>query len=182
MNDADKLRALLGPPPTDSSPPIDWQAIESALGTQLPSDYRQLIDCYGPGAYLDGFQIFGPCTKNRNLDLLTLFKLWRATELEVRNVSDGADGLTVFPDRGGLLLWGNSVAGNPLCWNCQGEPDEWKVAFADRGTSEQWHTDLNLIDFLESLLDKNVYELFEGTYHPDFLPRYMPVEPARKPD
>lgn len=46
----EKLRLLTGWEPIPR-PAVDWPATEAALGTPLPSDYKEVVDLFGPGSF-----------------------------------------------------------------------------------------------------------------------------------
>jgi hypothetical protein len=43
----------LAPPPggEPEPPPVDWARLESSLGASVPSDYKWLVEAYGPGTF-----------------------------------------------------------------------------------------------------------------------------------
>ncbi|GAA3368815.1 hypothetical protein GCM10020367_08690 [Streptomyces sannanensis] len=47
---AEKLRILTGWEP-GPRPAVDWSAAEAALGTALPSDYKEIVDLFGEGSF-----------------------------------------------------------------------------------------------------------------------------------
>lgn len=49
---------------------VDWAAVESAVGTRLPDDYKQFAALYGPGVFCDYLRIFHPHGPTAWVDLL----------------------------------------------------------------------------------------------------------------
>ena len=63
----------LVPPPTSPSAignEAGWRSVEKELGTELPNDYKQLINTYGSGIWQDFWYVYNPFCKNENLNLL----------------------------------------------------------------------------------------------------------------
>ncbi|CAM5700953.1 Knr4/Smi1-like domain-containing protein OS=Streptomyces griseomycini OX=66895 GN=FHS37_005303 PE=4 SV=1 [Streptomyces griseomycini] len=63
----------LCPPPAEPPPPVDWAQAERALGTALPTDYKQLVETYGDGIFDETIWLLVPgsahddstCTRRR---------------------------------------------------------------------------------------------------------------------
>jgi hypothetical protein len=53
----------LAPAPAEGSAVvIDWEQFEGSLGVTLPSDYKWLIEAYGPGTFDDFFYVLQPAS------------------------------------------------------------------------------------------------------------------------
>ncbi|MEU2245214.1 hypothetical protein ABZ572_38205, partial [Streptomyces sp. NPDC018338] len=58
MTGIDRLTSLCSPPPT--APSTDWPSIEQSLGMPLPTDYKQIADTCGPGAFCGFLHLYHP--------------------------------------------------------------------------------------------------------------------------
>jgi hypothetical protein len=66
------LAAIWGLLPIDWAAPgsLDWQAAETAVGTEIPDDYKRFADAYGPGLVEDHLIICTPGVVTGWTDLL----------------------------------------------------------------------------------------------------------------
>ncbi|MFC5173080.1 SMI1/KNR4 family protein [Streptomyces mutomycini] len=131
----------------------DWPAVERALGTALPTDYRQLVETYGGGVFDETIWLLDPACPDDDHELLaqatesaeTLKKLW---EVEPRPTQLQESGAEVLPwayieGTGAMLYW--------LVKPGQ-EPDEWTVMF-NEGRGPLWeHHDAQCASFLLAVL------------------------------
>lgn len=62
VDDLARLVNLLRLPPMDGAHwrSTDWAAVDSALGAELPGDYKRFVDAYGPGAINDHLLVCAP--------------------------------------------------------------------------------------------------------------------------
>ncbi len=56
-------------PPPGSPRPTDWDAVESLLRRPLPTDYKQLVDIYGPGSFCGFLHLYTPRGNREAVDL-----------------------------------------------------------------------------------------------------------------
>ncbi|MFI5807900.1 DUF5959 family protein [Streptomyces sp. NPDC051561] len=113
----DKLVAVTGWDP-DRRTAIDWTAAEALLGTPLPSDYRELVERFGPDGQFD--------------DYLSVYPPGR--------IADLSEALAAHEDHppGKLLWWAGSEHRQDLCWLADGpDPDRWPVLHR-RDATENW--------------------------------------------
>ncbi|WP_326733589.1 hypothetical protein [Streptomyces sp. NBC_01022] len=127
---AEKLRLLTGWEPLPRNP-VDWQAVEQALGTRLPGDYKAIVDLFGPGSFDTYLELLVPGV--RGLDLVD----WASSD-QVR-----AAGLwrphPIHPEPGGLLRWGVSEQELDFVWRTGApDPDDWPVLV--RTDFDTWET------------------------------------------
>jgi hypothetical protein len=68
----ERLRRLLPPPAEALEPgrPDGWPAVEAALGTGLPSDFKAFTELYGSGKVDDFLYLFNPFTQGPDGNLL----------------------------------------------------------------------------------------------------------------
>ena len=59
-----ELIELVSPPVAPLGAPFDWRAVESALGSAFPSDYKAFCDVYGHGTFFNGW-LWAPHTRTR---------------------------------------------------------------------------------------------------------------------
>ncbi|MFF2508166.1 SMI1/KNR4 family protein [Streptomyces sp. NPDC058067] len=130
---------------------IDWAAVEAALGTALPADFKLFGEVYPPLLFGDFMSIQAP-TPGRE-------EAWaKATLAEREDVEDLldieglSDVLPVYPDPGGLLGWGGSHDGDTFLWTTAGaSPEEWKVTVASHN-GDWWHYPAGAVQFTADLI------------------------------
>ncbi|MFF8267790.1 hypothetical protein ACF059_10370 [Streptomyces sp. NPDC016562] len=106
----ERLRLITGWTLPDQRPDVDWAAMESRLGTALPSDYKRMVETFGKGAF-DAFLDLNqePWTDLREDGLL----IWAGTEHENLYCwrTDGDD-----PDRWPVVI--RSFDGEDVPFDC----------------------------------------------------------------
>jgi hypothetical protein len=132
----DDLIRLVPPPAAPVSANGDWQQVESRLGIRLPDDFKQLIEHYGLGQFVD---FITPLTPFGPEDLLTRSaRRLLDSERAFRDRNPDKSPYAFYPEPGGLLEWAGTDNGDRLCWLTEGNPSQWTtVAWQPRG----WHYD-----------------------------------------
>lgn len=161
------------PPPSDARViHHDWERVEQELGTRLPSDYKRLIEVYGPGSFDDFLHVYHPNSPWKQLDLK------HEAEGELRALRYLRDMGAKIPYRlnepAELLAFGRNENGDLLFWHRRDSqfPETWSVAVKE-GRAIEWFTyGGNMTSFLyEVLLKKISVPIFpEGfpSEHPSF--------------
>ncbi|MGW1087163.1 hypothetical protein ACWD4L_12600 [Streptomyces sp. NPDC002596] len=115
----EKLRLLTGWEPIPR-PAVDWPATEAALGTPLPSDYKEVVDLFGPGSFDWYLELLVPGVLGMDLvdwakgDAAHATHLWRPH--------------SAYPAPQGLLRWGTSEQELDFVWQTGApDPDDWPV-------------------------------------------------------
>ncbi|MFJ3786847.1 histone-like nucleoid-structuring protein Lsr2 [Streptomyces sp. NPDC090093] len=159
MTSLEDLTRLVPPPATP--PATDWNAVEALLGTQLPDDYKQLADTYGPGAFNGFIRLYHPHGPTEWVDLTGPMPARLRSQLE----TDQASGTYPMPHAPeDLFAVGVTDNGNHIFWITTPweEPDVWRVT-VNQADGHAWYTyDGNLASFLVSLLT--------GHTHPSVFP------------
>ncbi|MFD9719080.1 hypothetical protein [Streptomyces sp. NPDC059076] len=115
----DKLCLLVGWEST-SRTVVDWKVTEEALGTRLPSDYKEIVDVFGSGSFDEYLDLLAPGALGRNLIG------WAASDAVY--AVDVWDPYTAYPAPGGLLRWGGSEQEVTFVWQTGApDPDDWPV-------------------------------------------------------
>ncbi|MFF8375791.1 hypothetical protein ACF07V_06665 [Streptomyces sp. NPDC015661] len=126
----ERLRRITGWTHSDQRPDMDWAETESGLGTELPSDYKRMVETSGKGA-LDGFLDLNqePWTSLKGDGLL----IWAGTEHE--NLScwraDGDD-----PDRWPMAV--RVFEGEDITFDCRAAPSSSAASSSTRTTRSRW--------------------------------------------
>ena len=123
VNEMAALRELVGAPPA-GVPAVDWADVHARLGLQLPADYREFIDTYGPGT-LGDVRIMAP-GQPPEMDLFALLAR-KYTQVHEVNRDDGVYP-PFYPETGGTVCWGETAG-----WTCAwlpgaADPDRWAAA------------------------------------------------------
>jgi hypothetical protein len=114
---AEKLRIVTGWEPLPK-PRVDWPAIEAALGTRLPSDYKEVVDLFGAGSFDEYFELAVPGGPGAGRNP------WKRYGPDLAS--------------GGLVPWGWSEYELGLMWSTGAtDPDEWTVVTQSEGDDEQ---------------------------------------------
>jgi hypothetical protein len=158
------------PPPAVPDHPYDgpWEDIERRLGSALPQDYKDFVRVYGSGVLFDSVCINVPKCESPHIRLGPQL-------LSVRKGFAGFEGWehnALWPDPGGLILFGGNDFGDYFFWRPEGAPDDWKVVAAWRGDIYEHldEFDCGLTDFLAGLATGKIYS------------KHQTAEPPVEPD
>ena len=131
-NPSDCVQALVDVVTPLVSPQFrDWLEVERRLGTRLPSDYKRVVDLYGPGEFL-GLRLFVPDAPGDEFNLDTLVAKVQRRAQQYRDEVRPRVSAPYFPQDGGLIPWGENGEGDYFFWCPFGDdPDWWPVMIAD---------------------------------------------------
>jgi len=149
----ERLRELLPPPadPVEPGRPEGWAAVEAALGTRLPGDFKAFTELYGSGTVDDFLYLFNPFAAGQDGNLAVekdrVLEGYRRTRARFPERLP----LPAFPDPGGVLPLGRTDNGDELYWVTQGDPDGWPVALLEARTALQELHAMSVTRFLAAL-------------------------------
>ncbi|MFH9224384.1 SMI1/KNR4 family protein [Streptomyces lydicus] len=133
--------------------PVDWAALEAALGTALPSDFRSLAEAY-PVLVVDDFLMVSSPTPGAEA-------LWGSAGREDEILQDlyemgDTEGYVPFPQPGGLISWAGSNAGDSFYWRTgPADPDAWPVVV--RGDNGDWSEfPVGAVEFLAGVYGRTI--------------------------
>ena len=124
------LVQLLGIMPAPQSPRAamgDWSMVISTLGTALPGDYVDFINCYGTGCISQFLWIHNPFEANVHLCLLSRYSVILDADLDIRTSFPEEIPQPLFPEPGGLLPFATTDNGDRIYWLTKGAPESWTV-------------------------------------------------------
>ena len=147
------LRRLLPPPaePVEAGQPDGWAAVEAALGTELPSDFKSFTELYGSGKVDDFLYLFNPFARGQDGNLLVERDRVLAAYRQTRARFPDRLALPPFPESGGVLPLGRTDNGDELYWVTQGRPDGWPVALLEARAALQELHPMQVTEFLAAL-------------------------------
>ncbi|MEV6490990.1 SMI1/KNR4 family protein [Actinoplanes sp. NPDC051633] len=134
----DDLLLRVPPPAAPIDARGDWAAVEAALGCGLPADFKILIERYGRGEFGSLAYAYSPFGDGGPsiVDEASVVDI----EAEERAEFPSDYRYPLFPEPGGLLVWGGTSNGDRLCWLTEGPPDEWPViVWTPRGAFYERH-------------------------------------------
>ncbi|WP_086728579.1 hypothetical protein [Streptomyces carpinensis] len=119
----------------------DWTAVESGLGTRLPTDWKELGVRFGPGSF--SFYVF-PLRNGEGAD--SLLRFWRSLRRKSQEDPEWMAGYfnpfeLYDPTEGsGLIMWGRSETGGRFYWlaDSSADPATWPLV-ARPMWGEEWH-------------------------------------------
>ena len=178
----EELTDIVPPPenPLNAGPAEKWDAVCNELGTQLPSDLRDLALTYGSGHFANNIMVFNPFDEAYR----------RAVDRELETLRDWNEGeeqeipYADFPETRSLLPWGADDQSNTLWWVTEGDPDDWPVILYPRAAAEGefWRLDMSMTTFLSLLFSKSL--MGNPIWHSDLLvypeTRQFTPEPLRE--
>ncbi|MFI1154848.1 histone-like nucleoid-structuring protein Lsr2 [Streptomyces sp. NPDC020817] len=130
---------------------IAWEHVESALGMALPTDYKQLAEHYGPGAFCNYIHIYHPHGPTKFVNLTGPMPARIRAYLR-EDFDQGTHSVPYDPEQ--LFTIGGTDNGEHIFWitGPAQEPDRWRIA-VNEARGPQWFTfDGTLADFLTSVL------------------------------
>jgi hypothetical protein len=129
----ERLRQLLPPPadPVEPGRPDGWAEIETAIGTQLPSDFKAFTEQYGSGMVDNFLYLFNPFASGKDGNLLVEKDRVLAAYRHTRARFPDRLPLPPFPEEGGVLPLGRTDNGDELYWVTKRNPDDWPVALLE---------------------------------------------------
>jgi hypothetical protein len=156
---------VIGDPPGGAAE-VDWVAAHAPLGFELPADYRQFIDAYGPGA-LDNTRIMAPGAPGE----MDLFMLLDRAYAHERGRRERIDEPPCYPEPGGTICWGEFADG----WLCGWAPvsadsNAWEVVAIKPGRGHRMREGMSLTTALRQYAARDQLAMIR--------PRVLPKQPA----
>lgn len=159
----DRLARLLPPPPGNMAAP-PWERSRSEIGFDFPADYQEFVSRYGGGYILPdpdslGFIVSAPYSgawRPGGTGGFQGFVDRHTSEVRPAFAFEGADedywgGIVypVYPDKGGLLSWGESEEGDYCFWLTEAtDPNSWPVVMWPRHEERSYRFDGGMVEFL----------------------------------
>ena len=149
----DRLLQLLPPPahPVEPARPEGWAAVEAALGTELPGDFKAFTERYGSGTVDDFLYLFNPFASGQDGNLVVEKDRVLAAYRQTRVRFPDRLALPPFPEPGGVLPLGRTDNGDELYWVTDGDPDGWPVALVESRAALQELHQVPVTGFLAAL-------------------------------
>jgi hypothetical protein len=147
---------LVPPPPRPVNATLsqEWESVTRSIGWPFPTDYRQFIEAYGSGAFLDYLEVLSPFSVRGNLLAFNDTQLARYAA----HIADFPETcrFPVFPFQGGLFAIGGDENGNGLFWLTAKNPDDSTIAYFSHDFSRVYQYDLTLTEFLTAWLTHSI--------------------------
>ena len=140
------LKKIL-PVPFSNETEYEWAIFFERLGTNLPKDYVDFISNYGSGIINNYIIIYSPFAELEYLELSRNIKSIRTALEKHNNIYD----FSIYPAKGGILPFGHTNDGDYLCWETNGEPEEWSI-FISGNEGKNVKFKVNFHDFLYKVL------------------------------
>ncbi|MEV0810323.1 SMI1/KNR4 family protein [Micromonospora sp. NPDC050200] len=152
MFDSDSFRQVVAPP--DRAPTaVDWDTVEARMGVLLPSDYKWLVENYGPGLFGGFFYILYPGSSRKGLDLEYQHErtTWALEYLAER-------GHSLPRNPADLLSFGRSENGDVAYWviGQRDDPDRWSVALGEPRGPLWEEYDGGAVEWLGAVLSRRI--------------------------
>lgn len=139
---------LVPPPPRPVGGPREWPTAERAIGTELPPDYKSLLDRYGRGLLCGFIAVWDPFPDVARWG--NTVSTYLRADREARDNSPEEYGGKIFPEPGGRLPWASTENGDVMWWSTTGSPSEWTViVWEPRGPNHQ-SFDMPVVPFLHA--------------------------------
>ncbi|MFI9775956.1 SMI1/KNR4 family protein [Streptomyces sp. NPDC051956] len=142
---------------------VDWDAVEARLGTRLPTDFKQLAQIFGYGAF-DGFlTLYVPETDVPGMDFVEHAEY--LARFAARSGTSLWEPYGIHPAPGGLLEWGSSEQADQFYWLTEGDdPDRWPV-LASQDIPDTWTR-------FDGTAAEFVFRMLTERSHPHSMARY----------
>ncbi|UGY93055.1 SMI1/KNR4 family protein [Streptomyces gobiensis] len=132
---------------------INWPEVVRALGTDLPSDYKELCEAYPSFSIGDFLLVATPQGSESEFAVEMMEAL---DVLEDLAEADMSGGYAPYPRPGGLLHCAESSSGDTFYWRTGGDdPDAWPVVVSTRN-DDWWEYDEGFVSLLAGLISGEV--------------------------
>ncbi len=168
MTTNDDLFRVVPPPPRPPAEPADWAALEARIRTALPSDYKWLVEHYGPGSFDAFLHVLQPAATH---EAIRLEHSIERTNWTLGYLRDHGEDIPFANEE--LLPAAQSDNGDSIYWlrRPHDDPDRWTVV-ANEARGTRWvRFDGGLVAFLAAVLDGS----FRVPIFPDDFPSEEPV-------
>lgn len=142
----DLFRTHLGEPQINRHDMTPWRSLSARLHIDLPADYVEFVNAYGPGwmdRFLEVYHPEGPgrTFESNHAEVVDEFVVVPEEDLDV---------IGFYPKvRNGLLPWGSSSSGDRFFFRLISDaPDQWPTVVYSRGLMEVYHFDGGFTDLL----------------------------------
>lgn len=148
----------------------NWEAVESALGTVLPSDYKELHERFGPGLFSQYIRVEPIEGQNSMIDSYENFKDKARTRRYGSHSPYGVNG----PH--GFLLWGATEFRESFFWLADAaiDPNFWPVLGKD-DVGDSYRYDMGMSEFIYRVITEPSFEPF-AVADPDWPRTFDPLE------
>jgi len=143
--------------PIDRGSDEEWRSLQQHLGLGLPSDWHDFGRYYGTGRFRDNdrliMNVFNPFASNVLHEIGQYCDFFR----EAKGII-GPDEVPygIFPERPGLLPWGDDHSGGRLCWLTIGPPDQWPVIVNPPRDNYYEQFDMPMTSFLAACFRREI--------------------------
>jgi hypothetical protein len=171
MSFVNVLKTVMEPPrePAETRHGNDWRSVEKKLGTELPADYKELINVYGTGVVDHFLWVLNPFSKNKNLNLLDAGNAQLIALRQLRAEFGEDIPYPVFPESNGLLPWAKTDNGDVVYWSCKGPTSNWPIV-VNESRGPRWREfQLSTSEFLLEVVTRRL--------RVDVFPEDFPSEP-----
>lgn len=143
---------------------VDWAAVEARIGTALPSDYKQLAELFGHGAFDGYLHLHVPGAGFESGDIV-LHTEWLG-EWARTHRSSLWEPYEVYPVPGGVLEWAGSEQADQFYWLTEGpDPDRWPILMREEIPDSWQRFDGTTAEF--------IYRMLTDRQHPFSTARYF---------
>jgi hypothetical protein len=153
----ENLLALIQPPAVTSvSEPVNWKQISSEINSDVPDDYKRLVELYGPGCFANFIWVHDPRSDNPSLNFAKQVDIRLDAFRVLRSQHPDEVAFKLFPEPGGFLPWGATDNGDVLGWLTSGSVDRWRVLVAAARDARIAEYPLNMTAFLHGVLTREI--------------------------
>jgi hypothetical protein len=131
---------------------VPWRDIESDLGTQLPEDYKGIVEHFGPGTFEPFLNLLVPGIESPLLELRYLLRSLQRP-LATLAPDNPLAPYELYPAPGGIIPWATAGTGEIYYWKTRATgPDDWTVLIQENRGPISYEFPGGVGDFLDKLL------------------------------
>lgn len=163
--------------------PIDWSAVENAIGARFPRDYKKIVERFGRGMFQDYVRLLIPGDPSIGFGLEENIEHLHAVLPEFPEALSKPIGSSPKLDERKLMPWASTAEGDFFCWLMNdAEPEYWPVVAIEAGFWEYRLFSLSCSGLLLSM-----YRHPDPDWFPDDIlqgsgPTFIPCTPSEKCD